>query len=80
MKIYKRYRGVGVSIAIEAGTRRVLYEYTARGIPFKFDLLSHVGEPYIPAFKSLIAEHGLRIELYDNAKDGHAYGYYERLG
>jgi hypothetical protein len=77
--IIKQYHGDGIRIAIESKTNRVLYEYRAHGIPFTFDLLSHVGEPFIPAFQALIAEHDLQIETYDNGNDKHAHGYYERL-
>jgi hypothetical protein len=80
MQTLRTYKGLGVTIRIEAKTRRVVYEYSIPGgMSFSFDLFNEIGAPYQPAFKAVIESEALQIELYDNPNDTYQHGYYERL-
>lgn len=65
-KILKSFGTDDCNLAIESKTGRCLYRYTATDdITFEFDLLSHVGQPWIPVFERLLSDNNLQIELHE---------------
>ena len=69
------YQGYGVAIKVDPGTHRIHYKYKASEfLSFDFSLLCEVGEPWIPSFRKLLADHKLAVEIHETETD-----YYERL-